>query len=567
MNKSSLSILAKAISSRRGLNQTEAERFISRMFDVANEGLQEDKLLKVKWLGTFKVTSVKDRESIDVNTGERIVIEGRDKISFTPDNILKEIINKPFAQFETVVVNDGVDFSDIDEKFAREELEETSSHEETEQHESPAEEKDEQLVEQKPAVVQPAPVAEQPAPFAEQSAPVVEQSEPVAEQPQKQVEVPAVEPEQEQVEEPVTPAFEREPEQNDPEEKSTPMVEHQPEAAEQKVEPVVVQNVESVVVQKAETVAVPKTDSAAEQKTELVAEQRAESVAEQRAKSVAEQKTESAAERKAESVAEQQQPVPVVEPQAEPHQPEQTAVQNQQPASAPVVPQSADDFESDKHHFMIPKYIVALACLVFVLLLGGMSWFAFNYGKMQAQRDHLASQLDGMKTAHKPNPVVKKAVSQPVDTTKVTLQQKAKEDSIRMVASSQAVKMAEQAEQKQSQKQDQEQSQNLQKDKKALDKKAVDKKLAEKQNNTETAVSRKQGQYDNDPRVRTGAYRIVGVSQTITVKSGQTLAGISKTYLGPGMECYLEALNGSGEFKAGQKVKIPKLELKRKAKN
>ena len=124
MNKSSLSVLAKAVASKRGLTQAEAERFIATMFEVAGDGIQEDKLLKMKWLGTFKITSVKDRESVDVNTGERILIEGRDKISFTPDNILKEIINKPFAQFETVVVNDGIDFSDIDEKFANMEREE-----------------------------------------------------------------------------------------------------------------------------------------------------------------------------------------------------------------------------------------------------------------------------------------------------------------------------------------------------------------------------------------------------------------------------------------------------------
>ena len=124
MSKSSLSVLAKAVASKRGLTQAEAERFIATMFEVAGDGIQEDKLLKMKWLGTFKITSVKDRESVDVNTGERILIEGRDKISFTPDNILKEIINKPFAQFETVVVNDGIDFSDIDEKFANMEREE-----------------------------------------------------------------------------------------------------------------------------------------------------------------------------------------------------------------------------------------------------------------------------------------------------------------------------------------------------------------------------------------------------------------------------------------------------------
>ena len=120
MSKNSLNVLGKKLAEKTGLSQQEAELFIKKMFDVVNEGLQDDKQVKVKWLGTFKVTSVKDRESVDVNTGERIVIDGRDKISFTPDNILKEIVNKPFAQFETVVVNDGVEFDEIDKKFEAE---------------------------------------------------------------------------------------------------------------------------------------------------------------------------------------------------------------------------------------------------------------------------------------------------------------------------------------------------------------------------------------------------------------------------------------------------------------
>ena len=121
MSKNSLNVLGKKLAEKTGLSQQEAELFIKKMFDVVNEGLQDDKQVKVKWLGTFKVTSVKDRESVDVNTGERIVIDGRATISFTPDNILKEIVNKPFAQFETVVVNDGVEFDEIDKKFEADE--------------------------------------------------------------------------------------------------------------------------------------------------------------------------------------------------------------------------------------------------------------------------------------------------------------------------------------------------------------------------------------------------------------------------------------------------------------
>lgn len=117
MSKNSLNVLADKLAEKSGLSQIESELFIRKMFDVCHQGLAADKMVKMRWLGTFKVTSVKDRESVDVNTGERIIIEGRDKISFTPDNILKEIVNKPFAQFETVVVNEGVDFDSIDKKY------------------------------------------------------------------------------------------------------------------------------------------------------------------------------------------------------------------------------------------------------------------------------------------------------------------------------------------------------------------------------------------------------------------------------------------------------------------
>ena len=110
MSKFSLNTLGKLLADKSGLSQVEAELFIRKMFDVCNQGLDADKQVKIKWLGTFKVQATKDRESINVNTGERFTIEGRDKLTFTPDNILKEIVNKPFAQFETVVVNDGVDF-------------------------------------------------------------------------------------------------------------------------------------------------------------------------------------------------------------------------------------------------------------------------------------------------------------------------------------------------------------------------------------------------------------------------------------------------------------------------
>ena len=114
MAKILIADLAKEVAKKHKLPQKETEQFIANMFAVVAEGLQQDKLVKVKGLGTFKVTQVKPRESVDVNTGERVLISGHDKVTFTPDSLMKELVNKPFAQFETVVINGDVDFAAID---------------------------------------------------------------------------------------------------------------------------------------------------------------------------------------------------------------------------------------------------------------------------------------------------------------------------------------------------------------------------------------------------------------------------------------------------------------------
>ena len=121
MAKTALQLIADAVAKKHKITVKEAEKFVSAIFDVVNEGLKTDKLVKVKGLGTFKVQAVKPRESVNVNTGERVLIEGHEKVSFTPDATMKEVVNKPFAQFETVVLNDGVDFADIESKSDDEE--------------------------------------------------------------------------------------------------------------------------------------------------------------------------------------------------------------------------------------------------------------------------------------------------------------------------------------------------------------------------------------------------------------------------------------------------------------
>ena len=110
--------LARAISEKFGLSAKEAENFVSTMIEIVNDALRYERQVKIKGLGTFKVLGVESRESVDVNTGRRITIGERDKISFTPDVTLRDRVNSPFAQFETFVINDDVDFSEIDARYA-----------------------------------------------------------------------------------------------------------------------------------------------------------------------------------------------------------------------------------------------------------------------------------------------------------------------------------------------------------------------------------------------------------------------------------------------------------------
>ena len=484
MSKSNISRLAKSISSKRGLTQAEAERFVSKMFEVANEGLQEDKLLKMKWLGTFKVAAIKDRESVDVNTGERIVIEGRDKISFTPDNILKEIVNKPFAQFETVVVNDGVDFSDIDEKFSL------------------------QAVPTEPIA------AEMPNTIGEQKT-----AEALIGQPEsKNFDESKNTDEQKVADQPTAEVY--------------PSAEAQPMAEELQMQPLVGNTtgeqeslVNEDILTKESSLVKNASDNEAGTSNEAVASNNTVP------SNAAAMSNEAVASNNA---AMSDGAVPSEEPAAEVGE------------------------EVHFHYLMIPKYLVAIICLVFVILLGGMGWFAFNFGKMQAQRDQLAMQLQTIK---KPTPVATKDSTQTSaeDSAALALKMKAQEDSIRMAETSKAVEMAEKTEQGRVERQALTNTSSSQIGTSSKEKGSSQAKGTAPSDPRSSA-------YDADPRVRTGAYRIVGVAQTVTVKDGQSLASLSSLYLGPGMECYVEAVNGKNEVKVGQKVKIPKLELKRKKK-
>ena len=163
---SKITDLASLLAEKHGISHKEAEMFVSLLFDIAKGALHAQKQVKIKGLGTFKLTSVSSRESIDVNTGQRILIEGRDKVSFTPDAAMKNLVNRPFAQFETVILKDDVDFTDIDKKYD----------EKVEEEALPTEEPvvEEPIVEETPIVEEPVveePIVEEPA----QEEPIVEE--------------------------------------------------------------------------------------------------------------------------------------------------------------------------------------------------------------------------------------------------------------------------------------------------------------------------------------------------------------------------------------------------------
>lgn len=533
MSKISLSDLAQRLAEKSGISLQDAELFIRKMFDVANEGLQSDKLVKMKWLGTFKVMAVKDRESVDVNTGERIIIEGRDKISFTPDNILKEIVNKPFAQFETVVVNDGVDFDEIDRKFENAEEDGPVSDSTLECVPDSENSSLESFVEQdSPATSGVIDFLDE-----ENDAPVSDEMIVIGERLS-----------QENVAEPE----EKKPEGSEP------------AATEPAVfKPAVSEPEESE----------SATSELETKESEVPAQHEVESVV---------------SDEENESTLTEETPIAEKVPSGEDNSITETPIVEKVPSDkenfteTPIEEEASSDEETpssdevtDKRHVVLPRSLVVAASVVFLAMIVGFGWFAFNYGKMAAQRDHLALQLDN----YQQTLTEKKVPAKSALTQEEILRKKAIEDSVRMVQASEAVKKVENAEQ----------NMNATVDKQSIDVKSAEakknleaKKLADAKKQQETKKlaeakkkeeARKQAEkhaaqasskYDQDVRVRTGAYRIIGVSEVVTAREGQTIKSLSQKYLGPGMECYVEALNGTSLLKPGQKVKIPKLELKKK---
>ena len=441
MSKVSITELASKLMEKHGLKRTEAELFIRQFVGVINDGLKNDKSVKVKGLGTFKVQAVSARKSVDVNTGEAIVIEGRDKISFTAEAVMRDLVNAPFAQFETVIVNDGVDFSEID---AKNEADNTEAKEPT-----PAVEPT-PVAEPEPAVVEPAPVAE-PEPTVVEAAPAAEPEPTVEPAPVAEPEPAVVEP---------APAAEPEP----------------------TVEPAPVAEPEPAVVE----------------------------------------------------------PTPIVE-------------------QTPAVEDSdsdTDELEAKSKSYKNTIIVLAssLACVVILAVVGFVYMFSQiekrdnRIAHLETQTATLADRM--MKTHMSPAP----AANQPAANDEA--------DNI-LAANEQKIEAAQKADKENNLK-----TAEAKPEPKAEPKAATKPTAEAKAHAAKSAPSiLSQSAYDKDPRVRTGAYVITGIANTVTVKAGQTMSSLSKTYLGPGMECYLEAVNGGNrELKAGEKIKIPALKTKKSLK-
>ena len=446
MGKISLPELASTLQERRQLNKKEASQFVNEMFRIIQESLDQDKLVKVKGLGTFRIIDVEDRESVNVNTGDRVLIEGHGKITFTPDALMKELVNKPFSQFETVVLNEGVDFDDatLDENTIAE----------------PAPEA--------PAIE--APVIEAPAP----KAPVIEASAP---------EAPAID-----------------------------------------------------------------GPAPSERSSEPISELSSEAIPEP-----------------ADQAYDNPSVAPLVDFVTDPDTPDNPDNPDNQDSpdspdipGSPEPPASEDTPEPEPRKWLWP--LIALATCIIGFVAG------YFLGKETTVQPWTPDQT----IVEKPSPAIPAKDSlqsaPQTDSTAKGIQPDAMPSPARQdepIKTVEAPLMKKEAPQKTADAPAKKVEAPAKKPE-APEKKA---EASPKPATPATTVESPDKYEQMDVRIRAGAYRIVGLDHTLKVRPGDNLARICKRTLGPGMECYIEVFNGikgDADLKAGQTIKIPKLQSKRK---
>ena len=510
---------ARELSEKYGLSLGDASDFVSAMFDVVKEELDgADSSVKIKGFGTFKVSAVGARASVDVNTGERIIIDGRNKISFTPEVLLRDRVNRPFVQFETVVLNDGVDFSEIDEE-SEEELDSVIETEPQGVQLSPtaptSQSTDQPTLSEQPQEVQLSPTAstsqptDQPAPAEQpqgvQLSPTAPTSQPtdqptLSEQPQEVQLSPTAPTSQPTDQSTDQPTHSEQPQgvqlsPTAPTDQST----DQPAPAEQ---PQGVQLSSTAPTgQPTDQSANPQSPSATASKAVNTEEHR------DMARRLMTPKTETIEEDSEES-------------------------DDKTTATAPEVDDEGIVIGGCRQRSPRIMYVLTIASFLILVSLGiGMY---FLYQRIE-EKNHVIDRLESRLYAQQE--AAERADAQPAVAVKDTI---VPNDSLRAAELHAAEK--------------------AKKDSIAASKSAAEAKASQSSVAPSTATT--PSDYNYDTRVRTGAYIIVGVAKTVTVQPGQTLASISKAYLGEGMECYVEVLNNRHSVKAGEKLKIPQLKLK-----
>ena len=442
---------ARELSEKYGLSLGDASDFVSAMFDVVKEELDgADSSVKIKGFGTFKVSAVGARTSVDVNTGERIIIDGRNKISFTPEVLLRDRVNRPFVQFETVVLNDGVDFSEIDEE---------------------SEEELDSVIETEPQGVQ-----------LSSTAPTSQPTDQLTDQPTHS-------------EQPQGVQLSSTAPTSQPTGQSTdqPTLSEQPQGVQ--LSPTAPTS------QPTNQSANPQSPSATASKAVNTEEHR------DMARRLMTPKTETIEEGSEES-------------------------DDKTTATAPEVDDEGIVIGGCRQRSPRIMYVLTIASFLILVSLGiGMY---FLYQRIE-EKNHVIDRLESRLYAQQE--AAERADAQPAVAVKNTI---VPNDSLRAAELHAAEK--------------------AKKDSIAASKSAAEAKASQSSVAPSTATT--PSDYNYDTRVRTGAYIIVGVAKTVTVQPGQTLASISKAYLGEGMECYVEVLNNRHSVKAGEKLKIPQLKLK-----
>lgn len=450
MAKSAIQLITSALAKQHNLSADDAAAFVDAFFDIISSELKNGNQVKIKGLGTFKVQAVKPRESVNVNTGERVLIEGHDKISFTPDTVMKEIVNKPFSQFETVVINDGVDTEELERIPAEDSSDEVKS-ELVDDATTKNTSEEKLLVEEERTEV------EDTKDETNNISSVKGGAEIEAEDNLNEKNLPI-----DVIEEPTT-------EENeaifDSEEKHSNLEGKKEEK--QEVAKEVDSKVDSIVESKVDAIVEPKVE---------------EETIEVEVKSV--------------------QSVPNTSEEREESSNENNIDKKELPNSSEPTNISEDedtDVESSENGILKK---VALVAFIVIICLGIFLWARMSSTNSKKKTKEVAEQVN---TSEDHSSLGTQTVS--ADTTSVT-------------------------------------------------------KVHETPEKKETAKVDSFMPLNSDPRIRYGAYNIIGIDRIVVLKKGETMEKYSRKTLGADMVGYFQVLNGRKTMQAGDTMKVPKVELR-----